>query len=153
MLFRSLLRRRAKDDPLARMILQPMVGEGVQLLLGARNDPDFGSIVVVGLGGTLVEVMRETSLRIGPLERETARAMLGESKAAALLAGIRGRGPFDVEAALDAIVAFSRFAHEARDAIAAVEINPLIVREKSAVGVDLLLEPLVASENRAKRST
>ena len=149
----ELLRRHAKDDPLARMILQPMVGEGVQLLLGARNDPDFGSIVVVGLGGTLVEVMRETSLRIGPLERETARAMLGESKAAALLAGTRGRGPFDVEAALDAVVAFARFAHEARDAIAAVEINPLIVREKGAVGVDLLLEPLTDSENLVKRST
>ena len=75
--------------------------------------------------------------------------MLGESKAAALLAGTRGRGPFDVEAALDAVVAFARFAHEARDAIAAVEINPLIVREKGAVGVDLLLEPLTDSENRA----
>ncbi|HLI11426.1 MAG TPA: acetate--CoA ligase family protein [Alphaproteobacteria bacterium] len=140
----AILERQAPQDSLARIIVQPMAGEGVQLLLGARNDPDFGSILVVGLGGTLVEVMGEASLRIGPVDAETAAAMLAETKAATLLAGTRGKGPFDADAAIAAIVAFSRFAHDARGCIVAAEINPLIVREKGAgaIGVDLVLEPL-----------
>jgi acyl-CoA synthetase (NDP forming) len=138
----SALARLAPGDPLAAVVVQPMAA-GVQLLLGLRNDRQFGSIVVVGLGGTLVEVMDEASLRIGPVDRETARAMLGETKAAKLLAGARGQKPCDIEAALDAIVALSRFGHETAERIAALEINPLIVREKGAgaVGVDVVLEP------------
>lgn len=136
------LSRHAANDDRAAVIVQPMVKEGIQLLIGVRNDRQFGSIVVVGLGGTLVEVMNEASLRIGPIDHKTAREMLAETKAAKLLAGTRGKGPFDVEAAVDAIVALSRFAHETADSVAAVEINPLIVREKGggAVGVDLVLE-------------
>jgi len=135
------LRREGKSQDGA-VIVQPMVEEGVQLLLGARNDPQFGTIVVVGLGGTLVEVMGETSLRIGPVDAATAAEMLAETKAATLIAGTRGKGPFDKDAAVDAIVALSRFAHAAATSIAAIEINPLIVRKigQGAVGVDLLLE-------------
>jgi acyl-CoA synthetase (NDP forming) len=141
----AVLERLAKGDDSA-IIVQPMIEEGVQLLIGARNDPQFGSIVVVGLGGTLVEVMKETSLRIGPVDAATAAEMLAETKAATLIAGTRGKGPFDKEAAVRAIVALSRFAHAASESVAAIEINPLIVRKigQGALGVDLLLEPFDA---------
>jgi acyl-CoA synthetase (NDP forming) len=141
----AMLQRLAKGID-AEIIVQPMVEEGVQLLIGARNDPRFGSIVVVGLGGTLVEVMKETSLRIGPVDAATAAEMLEETKAAALIAGTRGKGPFDKDAAIRAIVALSRFAHATSESIAAIEINPLIVRKigQGALGVDLLLEPIEA---------
>jgi hypothetical protein len=137
-----MLQRLAKGVD-AEIIVQPMVEEGVQLLIGARNDPRFGSIVVVGLGGTLVEVMKETSLRIGPVDAATAAEMLEETKAATLIAGTRGKGPFDKDAAIRAIIALSRFAHATSESIAAIEINPLIVRKigQGALGVDLLLEP------------
>lgn len=143
----AMLQRLAKAGD-GEVIVQPMIEEGVQLLLGARNDPQFGSITVVGLGGTLVEVMNETSLRIGPIDAATAADMLSETKAAALIAGTRGKGPFDKEAAIRAIVALSRFAHAAFESIAAVEINPLIVRKvgQGALGVDLLLEPFATGD-------
>jgi acyl-CoA synthetase (NDP forming) len=143
------LARHAPDDPQASVVVQPMVGDGVQLLVGARNDPQFGAIIVVGLGGTLVEVMGEASLRIGPVDRETAREMLAETKAGKLLSGIRGKGPCDLDAAIDAIVAVSRFACESTGSLAAVEVNPLVVREKGrgAAGVDLVLEPLAPQTN------
>lgn len=136
------LRRHAPDDPAASVIVQPMI-DGVPLLIGARNDPQFGPVIVVGLGGTLVEVMAETSLRIGPVDAATAAEMLDETRAAALLAGTRGNGPFDRAAAIRAIVALSRFAYGTTGRLAAVEINPLIVREAGhgAFGVDLVLEP------------
>src|SRR5262249_24216888 len=139
----ALLRRHAASAEKTTVIVQPMVAEGVQLLLGARNDPQFGSIVVVGLGRTLVEVMNATSLRIGPVDAATAKEMLAETKAAACIAGTRGKGPFDLDAVVDAIVVLSRFVHVGAGRIQAVEINPLIVREvgKGVIGVDLLLEP------------
>jgi acetate---CoA ligase (ADP-forming) len=138
----SILGEHAAGDDKAAVVVQPMLEEGIQLLLGVRNDPQFGSIVVVGLGGTLVEVMKETSLRIGPIDAATAKDMLAETKAATLIAGKRGKGPFDLDAAVEAIVALSRFAHATADTVAAIEINPLIVRRKGqgAFGVDLVLE-------------
>jgi acetate---CoA ligase (ADP-forming) len=103
---------------------------------------------VVGLGGTLVEVMKETSLRIGPVDAASAAEMLEETKAATLIAGTRGKGPFDKDAAIRAIVALSRFAHATSESIASIEINPLIVRKigQGALGVDLLLEPFEAGK-------
>jgi acyl-CoA synthetase (NDP forming) len=150
----STLRRYANGGE-AEIIVQPMLKEAVQLLVGARNDPQFGTIVVVGLGGTLVEVMKETSLRIGPVDATTAAEMLAETKAAALIAGTRGKGPFDRDAAIRVIVALSRFAHAASGSIAAVELNPVMVRGagQGAVGVDLLLEPFEGDgPDRACRS-
>jgi len=140
------LGRHAGDDRKAQIVVQPMVEEGVQLLLGARSDPEFGSVVVVGLGGTLVETMNQTSLRLGPVTTETAREMLAETPAAALIRGMRGKGPFDLEAAVEAIAGFSVFAHATTDAIAAIEINPLIVhaKGKGVMALDLVLEPLRA---------
>jgi acetate---CoA ligase (ADP-forming) len=144
----AMLQRLAKGAD-GQVVVQPMIEEGVPLLIGARNDPQFGSILVVGLGGTLVEVMKETSLRIGPVDAATATQMLAETKAATLIAGTRGKGPFDKDAAIRAIVALSRFAHATSESIAAVEINPLIVRKigQGALGVDLLLEPFEAGNS------
>jgi hypothetical protein len=132
----------AADEP--RIVIQPMVGPGLELIVGVNNDPHFGSVVVAGLGGVHVEVMREVSVRLGPVDRDTALTMLHETRAGQFLAGVRGQAPFDAEAAADAIVALSRFGAATRGLVAAVEINPLLVldRGRGAVGVDLLLERL-----------
>jgi succinyl-CoA synthetase beta subunit len=107
-------------------------------------DPGFGAVIAVGPGGTLVEVVGRASVRLAPLSVEVAREMLSETPAAKLLAGTRGAGPFDTEAAAHAIAAFSRFAHALRDEVAAVEVNPLIVlpQGQGVVGVDAVIEPL-----------
>ena len=139
---KTALDRHAGGDAAAAVIVQPMVGPGVELILGVRNDARFGSIVVAGLGGTLVEILKEASVRIGPVDESEARAMLAETKAGVMLNGVRGRGPFDLDAAARAIAALSRFGAAHRDRLASVEINPLIVLERGALGVDVLFEPL-----------
>jgi acetate---CoA ligase (ADP-forming) len=85
--------------------------------------------------------MRKASLRAGPIDAGEARAMLRETAAGTLLAGVRGRGPYDVDAAADAIAKLSRLGAATLGRLSSIEINPLIVHERGATGVDLLIEP------------
>ena len=137
--FAELAGRLARRDG-AGLVVQRMAGPGIELIAAIRNDLSFGTVVVAGLGGIHVEVFREAATRLGPVERETALAMLRETRAGALLAGVRGKGPFDAEAAAEAIAALSRFGAATRGLLSAVEINPLIALEQGqgAVGVDVL---------------
>jgi hypothetical protein len=96
---------------------------------------------VVGLGGILVEFIKSVSVRLGPVDAAEARAMLDECRAGEMLAGLRGKGPYDSAAAAAAIAAFSRFAVAVGPHIGSLEINPLIVGAKGVVGVDVLLTP------------
>ena len=123
-------------------IVQPMAGAGVEPIVGIRNDPAFGSLTVVGLGGVHVELLGEAALRVGPVSVEAAALMLRETRAGALLDGFRGTGPFDFDAAARAIAALSAFGAATYGLLAAAEVNPLIVlpRGRGTVGVDALLE-------------
>ncbi len=123
------------------IVVQPMAAEGVELIIAVRNDPHLGSFVVVGPGGLLVEVMGKVSIRRGPVDVETADTMLNETAAGKLIDGVRGRGPFDRKAAAEAIAALSRIGTTLHGTAATIEINPLIVTARGAVGVDLLIEP------------
>lgn len=120
------------------IVLQPMLRGGVELIIGLRNDPAFGTLVVVGLGGVLVELINSVAVRLAPVSVEEAHLMLRETRAAALLSGFRGSGPYDLDAASAAIAAASRFGVAAAGLIESLEINPLIVLEKGAFGVDVL---------------
>ncbi len=124
------------------ILVQEMCGEGVELILGARYVEGFGTSIVVGVGGTLVEVVGRAAVRLAPVDRATALSMLDETPAGTLIEGVRGRGPFDLQAAAEAIVAFAEFAHAAGDVVNAVEINPLIVlaQGQGVVGVDAVFE-------------
>jgi acetyltransferase len=121
------------------IVLQPMLRGGVELIIGIRNDPAFGTLVIVGLGGIFVELLDSVAVRLGPVDAADARALLRETHAGRLLAGFRGAGPFDLEAAAAAIVAISHFGVAARGLIESLEINPLIVLEQGAFGVDVLV--------------
>ncbi|HET7849007.1 MAG TPA: acetate--CoA ligase family protein [Pseudolabrys sp.] len=127
--------------------VQPMSKPGVELILGVRNEPGFGSFVVVGVGGLFVELIKQASIRVGPVDEKEALAMLHETPAAKLLGGFRGNGPYDIDAVTRAIAALSRFGAATLGQLASVEINPLIVHESGAVGVDVLIEP-AAGKNR-----
>ncbi|MEI2418256.1 acetate--CoA ligase family protein [Orrella sp. JC864] len=122
------------------IVLQQMAAPGVELFLGIRNEPGFGSFIIVGVGGVLVEISRQSSMRRGPVDAQQAREMLQETVAAKLIAGVRGKGPYDMQAAVQAIVAFSRFGAQFAQAFGAMEINPLIVSAQGAMGVDFLAE-------------
>src|SRR5262249_17922551 len=96
------------------VVLQPMLEGGVELVIALRDEPGFGPIVVVGPGGVFVELIGEVAVRLAPVDAAEAAAMLRETRAGALLAGFRGQGPFDLEAAAAAIAALSRLGIAAR---------------------------------------
>ncbi len=124
------------------IVLQPMLQGGVELIVGLRNDPAFGSLVIVGLGGIFVELIDSVAVRLGPIAVDEARAMLDETRAGELLKGFRGKGPYDADAAAAAIAAISNLGVAAMGLVESLEINPLIVLEQGAFGVDILARRL-----------
>ena len=128
--------------PAARIdgvLVSPMVTGGVECILGARNDPVFGPVVVFGLGGVFTEVLKDVSFRRAPFGAETARGMIDELKGSALLKGARGQPPADLEALATAISRLSVFAAAHGDAIDSVEMNPLRAMPKGCIALDALI--------------
>jgi acyl-CoA synthetase (NDP forming) len=120
-------------------LLEEMVPAGVEIVVGGLRDPQFGPMVMVGLGGVFVEVLADVAFRICPILQLDAEEMLDELKGAALLRGARGRAPASREAIVDVLLKIGGengllMTHE-RD-IAEADINPLIVTEHAAVAVD-----------------
>jgi acyl-CoA synthetase (NDP forming) len=118
-----------KVAPPARLdgfLVQEMVA-GVEIIVGARQDPLFGPLLVVGAGGILVELVEDVACRLLPVGPQDARQMIGELKVARLLAGFRGRPAADVDALIVAICGLSDFYLEHRHLLGDLEINPLIV--------------------------
>jgi hypothetical protein len=134
------LAQHAQPGSPGEIVVQEMAESGVELIVGIRNEANFGSFVIVGPGGVLVELANQASVRLGPVTEAEARAMLFETAAGKLLQGARGKPPCDINAAAAAIAAFSRFGAAQAAQLAALEINPLIVSPSGAKGVDLLLD-------------
>jgi len=106
--------------------LAEMAGKGVEVILGAHRDPKMGPIVMFGLGGTLVEVLKDVSFRLAPMWESSAERMIQEIKAYKVLQGVRGNPPSDVAALKDCILRLSQLLDE-NPQIAEMDINPLIV--------------------------
>jgi acetyltransferase len=115
-----------------------MVRPGVEAIIGARRDATFGPIIMCGMGGILVEVLKDVAFRSLPFSREDARAMLAETKLNALLKGARGQSPRDLDMFLDTIIKLGSLIC-ACEGISDIEINPLVVYEegKGARAVDV----------------
>ena len=111
------------------------VRDGVELVIGATRDERFGAVVLVGLGGILVETLRDTALALAPLDEAAAERLLRSLRAAPLLDGVRGRPPVDVAEAARAVVALGN-AMAAHPEIAELEVNPLLVTPSGAVALD-----------------
>ena len=110
-------------------LVQEMVS-GVEVILGVREDPQFGPFMVVGLGGVLVEAMQDVSFRMLPVSEEDAKEMLGELRGKAILGAFRGASPRDIESLVKAICGLSDFFASHREFLADLEVNPLIVGAK-----------------------
>ena len=109
-----------------RVLVQKMAGPGVEWLAGGRRDETFGPVVVSGLGGTYVEVFRETRIAAAPLAREEAARLLDRSRGAALLAGARGEAPADRRALEDVVERVSWLLHDF-PCLAELDLNPVRV--------------------------
>ncbi|MFD5636563.1 acetate--CoA ligase family protein [Streptomyces sp. NPDC127077] len=118
-----------------------MVERGVEMVVGVTHDQLFGPTVTVGLGGVLVEVLRDFAVRVPPFGDDQARAMLSELRGRALLDGVRGGPPVDVDALVEVVIRVQRMALELGDEIAELDINPLMVlpRGQGAVALDALV--------------
>ena len=112
-----------------------LVAEGVELIVGARRDPRFGPVALVGVGGLYAEVLADVRVALAPVSEAQARELLVSLRAAPLLTGVRGRPSLDVGGAAHAAAALSRVAAE-RPEIAELEINPLLVTPEGALGLD-----------------
>jgi acyl-CoA synthetase (NDP forming) len=121
------------------VLVQPMVPPGTEIMVGARVDPLFGPLIVAGLGGILVELLKDTAVELAPINTTEARAMLKRLKAQAALTGFRGSEPVDLEQLADVIVRLSEFAADQQDHIAELDVNPLICAGSRIVAVDALI--------------
>ena len=113
-------------------LVQPMIDGEAEVIVGARRDPHFGPVVLVGLGGIAVEILKDVALAPAPVTVERARALLDALRAAPLLHGARGRPPLDVAAVADVVVRVSWLAADLGPRLVDLEINPLIVRAAGA---------------------
>ncbi|MCY1516123.1 Protein lysine acetyltransferase Pat [compost metagenome] len=120
------VRRRCPQARIDGVLVAPMAPKGVECIAGVHCDPVFGPVVMFGLGGVFVEVLKDVSFRLAPFGRDEALAMIREIKGYALLQGARGAPPCDIGALADALAALSRFAHARRADFSSVEINPLL---------------------------
>jgi acetate---CoA ligase (ADP-forming) len=109
------------------LLIQEMV-QGTEVLLGARTDPQYGPFLMVGLGGILVEVLKDVAIRLLPVDEGEARRMLQELRGFKVLQGVRGQGPRDIDALVKAMVGLSEIFAAQRNHLTDLEINPLMVR-------------------------
>jgi acetate---CoA ligase (ADP-forming) subunit alpha len=133
---------RRPDARFDGVAVQTMAPPGVELIVGVTRDDRFGALVMVGLGGTLVEAFKDTALRIAPVTAAVARAMLGELRGAALLHGVRGTVPVDLDAIAGAVAKISAFA-AAHPEVREMDLNPVAAYASGLRVLDarILLDP------------
>ena len=127
------------DARIAGVIVQAMVQGDVELVVGLQNDPAFGVVVMVGLGGIYVEVLKDVAFRTAPVTEAEAGRMLDELKSRALLDGVRGKPPIDKQALTRLISALSLFGAAADGRLAEIDLNPVLADAHGSVAVDWLM--------------
>lgn len=109
------------------LVQEMLVGDAVEMFIGAKKDPVFGQMVVVGIGGIFIEVFNDAAMRKAPVTAEEATNMIRELRGAKILQGARGKPPYDVEALGEAIARFSEVIAGAGGVLQEVDLNPIMV--------------------------
>jgi acetyltransferase len=128
------IQRLTDGDP-SGVLVQKMISQGKEVILGAKRDPSFGPVVLFGLGGIYVEVFKEISLRVAPINRSEAEEMISELKTSSILKGVRGERPLDIAGLVENLLRLSQLMIDFPE-IEGVDINPVKVLEKGAIAVD-----------------
>ncbi|MCP4302686.1 MAG: acetate--CoA ligase family protein, partial [Gammaproteobacteria bacterium] len=129
------LSHRFGDD----VIVAPMIGAGVDMILGINRDPQFGPVVLLGFGGVLAETINDVQFALPPFDSAHARRCIDRMRLRPLLDGVRGTPAVNVDAFCDTASRFSAMAHALRDVLSEVDVNPVIVNESDAIAVDALV--------------
>ena len=119
--------------------IQKMVSPGVEMIIGARRDPQFGPIVVYGFGGTLVEVFKDVAVSLAPVNPLEVKTSLSCLRLWPLLEGVRGACPSDVEFYAQQVARLSQLASDLIDEIAEIDVNPVVLHASGGVAVDGLV--------------
>jgi acetyltransferase len=127
------------DAAIGGVIVQPMAADGVDVVIGLHNDPVFGTVVMAGLGGIHVEVLKDVVFRKAPVTAAEAGRMLDELKSGGILNGVRGSPPADRAALTQLISAVSQFGLAAGARLAELDLNPVRAGAAGAVAVDWLM--------------
>jgi acetyltransferase len=133
------------------VLVQPMAAPGREVILGVKHDERFGPMLMVGLGGVLVEALGDVALAPCPLDREQALALIGRLKGARLFHAFRGRRPADVAALVTLMVRLSHFAADHADKVAEIDLNPVIVHDEER-GITIVDALIVRHAPAARRA-
>lgn len=137
--YSKLMERIAKNEPNARIrgvMVEQMAPKGVEVIVGMRRDPTFGPMMMFGLGGTMVELLKDISFKVAPLTSEDIDEMIDSTLAGKLLKGYRGSPKADIEAVKQVIASLSQLSMDT-PAISEIEINPLIVYPEGQGAISL----------------
>lgn len=115
------------DARLNGVLVQEMILDGIEVIIGVHKDPVFGPVIMFGLGGIFVEVLKDVSFRVAPISHGDAMDMIKETKGYQLLKGVRGKPPVDIDALVDVIMKVSTLVTDLKDYIEELDINPLLV--------------------------
>jgi succinyl-CoA synthetase beta subunit len=121
------------------VLVSPMRAPATELFVGVTVDPSFGPVLAVGLGGVFIEVLEDVSLRLLPVDAAEVRRMLGELRGAAVLRGVRGTRPVDVDRVAEVVAQVATAAAGLGQALQTLEINPLRVDGDSVEALDVLV--------------
>jgi acetyltransferase len=117
------------------ILVEEMARKGVEVIIGANRDPMFGPLCMFGLGGTMVEVMKDVTFRLAPMWEASAERMIRQIKGVKALYGLRGKPPVDLDAIKECLLRLSQLTTDHREIIE-LDINPLIAHEKGCVVAD-----------------
>ena len=124
-----------KNAKISGVIVYSMVPQGTEIIIGMMKDPHFGPVIMFGLGGIFVEVLKDISFRILPIEERDAEEMINEIKGSKILKGVRGNPPRDIQAIEEVLMKVSKLTMENPE-INEIDLNPIFVFEKGLQVVD-----------------
>ncbi len=129
------VKKQYPDAVIHGVSVQKMVRPGTEVIVGVSKDPQFGPVIMFGLGGIFVEVLKDVTFRVIPVEQRDAREMIKEVKGYPLLQGYRGKESANISALVEIILKISKLIEE-NPQIKELELNPIFVYREKAVGVD-----------------
>jgi acyl-CoA synthetase (NDP forming) len=131
----SACREKFPEAAIEGVTVQNMARPGLEVIVGMATDPQFGPVLMFGLGGVWVEVLKDVSFKIVPLTKHDARSAIREIRAAALLDGFRGSDPVDTSALEDILLRVSEFAAKTPE-VREMDLNPIFAYPDGAIAVD-----------------